>query len=67
MKNILIVDDEQYIFEFFKFNFRKEGYNIFEVDSGVLVLEILKYNKVDFVIFDIMMSDKDGYEVLKEI
>ncbi|WPX07637.1 response regulator transcription factor [Anaerocellum danielii] len=67
MKNILIVDDEQHILELLRFNLRKEGYNTFEADSGVLALEILKHNKVDLVILDIMMSDKDGYEVLKEI
>lgn len=67
MKNILIVDDEQHILELLKFNLKKEGYNTFEADSGVLALEILKHNKVDLVILDIMMSDKDGYEVLKEI
>lgn len=67
MKNILIVDDEQHILELLKFNLRKEGYNTFEADSGILALEILKHNKVDLVILDIMMSDKDGYEVLKEI
>ncbi|AEM73508.1 response regulator transcription factor [Caldicellulosiruptor acetigenus] len=67
MKSILIVDDEQHILELLKFNLRKEGYNTFEADSGVLALEILKHNKVDLVILDIMMSDKDGYEVLKEI
>lgn len=67
MKNILIVDDEQHILELLKFNLKKEGYNILEADSGMLALEILKHNKVDLVILDIMMSDKDGYEVLKEI
>ncbi|ADQ06969.1 two component transcriptional regulator, winged helix family [Caldicellulosiruptor hydrothermalis 108] len=67
MKSILIVDDEQHILELLKFNLRKEGYNTFEADSGLQALEILKHNKVDLVILDIMMSDKDGYEVLKEI
>jgi len=67
MKSILIVDDEQHILELLKFNLRKEGYNTFEADSGIQALEILKNNKVDLVILDIMMSDKDGYEVLKEI
>ncbi|ADQ04824.1 two component transcriptional regulator, winged helix family [Caldicellulosiruptor owensensis OL] len=67
MKNILIVDDEQHILELLKFNLRKEGYNTFEADSGVQALEILKNSKVDLVILDIMMSDKDGYEILKEI
>jgi len=67
MKSILIVDDEQHILELLKFNLRKEGYNTFEADSGGQALEILKNNKVDLVILDIMMSDKDGYEVLKEI
>jgi len=67
MKSILIVDDEQHILELLKFNLRKEGYNTFEADSGVQALDILKNNKVDLVILDIMMSDKDGYEVLKEI
>lgn len=67
MKNILIVDDEQHILELIKFNLKKEGYNTFEADSGMMALEILKHNKIDLVILDIMMSDKDGYEVLKEI
>lgn len=67
MKNILIVDDEPHIVELIKFNLQKEGYNTFEAENGNDALDIIKNNKIDMVILDIMMSDKDGYEVLKEI
>ncbi|ABP67619.1 two component transcriptional regulator, winged helix family [Caldicellulosiruptor saccharolyticus DSM 8903] len=67
MKNILIVDDEPHIVELIKFNLQKEGYNTFEAENGNTALDIIKNNKIDLVILDIMMSDKDGYEVLKEI
>lgn len=67
MKSILIVDDEPHIIELIKFNLQKEGYKTYEAESGNSALQILKNNKVDLVILDIMMSDKDGYEILKEI
>ncbi len=67
MKNILIVDDEPHIVELIRFNLHKEGYTTFEAENGNAALDIIRNNKIDLVILDIMMSDKDGYEVLKEI
>ncbi|WAM34819.1 response regulator transcription factor [Caldicellulosiruptor morganii] len=67
MKSILIVDDEPHIVELIKFNLNKEGYTTFEAESGSAALDVLKNNKIDLVILDIMMSGMDGYEVLKEI
>ena len=67
-KRILIVDDEEKILNIFSKQLNLLGH--FNVDTalgGNSGLEKLKKVNYDVLLLDLMMPDKDGLEVLKEI
>ena len=69
MKNekILVVEDEDMIRKFMRLQLSKWGYKVAEAEDGVQA--ILKLGKEDFdlIICDIMMPNKDGWELIKEV
>ena len=67
MEEILVVDDEAPISMALKAAFRKEGIDIAEAADGVQALEMLKREKYQLIILDVMMPRKGGYEVLQEL
>lgn len=67
-KNILLVDDEVDILKLLSTVFKKEGFNnIYTAETGNEALEIFKNKSIDIVVLDIMLPDKEGYDVFKEI
>jgi len=66
-KKILIVDDEEVIRKFLRINLVKWGYEVKEAVDGVEALEQLSKDHFDLLITDIVMPNKDGWEVLKEV
>ena len=66
MKNILIVDDEPGIRAILRYNLEKEGFAITEAVDGDDALDKISKD-LDLAILDIMMPDKDGYDVCRKI
>ena len=66
MKNILIVDDEPDIRAILRYNLEKEGFAITEAVDGDDALDKISKD-LDLAILDIMMPDKDGYNVCRKI
>lgn len=66
-KKILLVDDEPDIREFMSYNLKKEGYNVYTAQNGIIALELVNKYHPDLVILDIMMPKMDGIEVCKKI
>lgn len=67
MANILIADDEKEIIRLLKVYIEANDHKVFEANNGKVALEILEKENIDLVIVDIMMPEKNGYEVIKEI
>lgn len=65
--NILIVDDEELIREVIKEYSTNEGYNVYEASDGFEALDIIKKEKIDVIVLDIMMPKLDGFSAYKEI
>lgn len=65
--NILIADDEQGIREVIKEYCKIEGYQTYEAENGLEVLDIVNKYKIDFLILDIMMPKLDGLSAYKEL
>ena len=63
---ILIVDDEQGIRQIIKEYCLNENYEVEESSSGKEALELLKKNKYNLMVLDIMMPEMDGFTMLKE-
>jgi len=66
-KKILIVDDEEDIRKLISLNLLKNNYNVLEAENGVEALKIVAKNDIDMLLLDVMMPEKDGYDVCKEL
>ena len=67
MKKILIVDDEKPISDIIKFNLTKEGYDVVTAFDGNEALEVFNQETPNLIILDLMLPEKDGLEVAREI
>lgn len=65
--NILLVDDEEDIIEFLRYNLEKEGYQVKSALNGKQALQIIETYKPDLIILDIMMPEMDGVELCRQI
>lgn len=64
-ETILVADDEREIRELLEKYLKREGFKVIEADCGEKALQLIQQNEPDLVVLDIMMSDIDGYEVLR--
>jgi len=64
---ILIVDDDIYALQTIHSIVKGLGYIVHDVTSGKAALEILKKEKFDLVLLDVLMPQMGGREVLIEI
>lgn len=66
-KTILIVDDEPNIVESLEFLMNREGFDTIVAGDGEEALHAMESGKPDLVLLDVMMQEKDGYEVCRQI
>lgn len=66
-KRILVVDDEPDFASIVQGNLEKEGFEVEIAYDGVEGLEKVKSNAPDAIILDVMMPEKDGYKMCKEL
>lgn len=68
MAKIIVADDEQLIRRLVSDFLKKDGYTVLEAENGEEALRIFENNKdTDLLVLDIMMPQKDGWEVCREI
>ncbi len=67
IKTILVADDQKEIRELLRLYLENENYRVVEAEDGQRALEILRRERIDLCILDIMMPKVDGYHVLQEI
>lgn len=65
--NLLIVDDEPQNRELAKVILFKEGYKLLFANDGAEALHILKEQKIDLMLLDLMMPKMDGFTLLREM
>ena len=63
----LVVEDEKYMNRIISKKLKVEGYSVDSCYDGEEALSYIKSTSYDIIIMDIMMPQKNGYEVLKEI
>lgn len=67
MSNVLIVDDEPTIAELIEFNLHKAGYRVLKADNGHTALQLVRSDKPDLIILDLMIPGIDGMEVCRKL
>lgn len=66
-KKILLVDDEVDLVDLVKTRLELNNYYIVPLYTSRRAMEVVKRELPDLVLLDIMMPDKDGYEVCREL
>ena len=66
-KRILIVEDEEDLLQTLSHNLKYEGYEVLTARNGTEGLKLALKQKPDVVMLDIMLPEKDGFTVLKEL
>jgi len=64
---ILLVDDEPDILEFLTYNLKKEGYNVYQAQTGKEAVKIAKDIIPHLILLDVMMPEMDGVETCEEL
>lgn len=67
MKKILIVEDDKFLRELIGQKLLKEGYDISEAVDGLKALEVLKDEKPDLILLDLILPGMDGFESLEKM
>jgi len=60
---ILVADDEEEIVEFIKTALEREGYSVLTASHGSRLTAIIKTNKPDLLILDVLLPGIDGYSL----
>ena len=66
-KTILIADDEPNIVISLEFLLRREGYEVVVAHDGMQALERIRERRPDLAILDVMMPQRNGFEVCQDL
>jgi len=66
-RQILVVDDEPDIVELVRFNLTQAGFDVDTAATGDEALDQVRRNTPDLVVLDILLPDRSGTEVCREI
>lgn len=66
-ERILIVEDEEDIQELLQYNLSREGYQITSATTGEEALELVRRNRPDLMLLDIMLPGVDGLEICRQL
>lgn len=64
---VALIEDDPLIAEMYTTKFTKEGYDIKHAADGAAGLEMVKQEKPDIILLDIIMPKMDGFQVLTEL
>lgn len=64
---LLIADDENFIRQAYKDGFERAGFQVIAAEDGAEVLELLKTQKPQVILLDLIMPKMNGFEVLKAV
>ena len=64
---VLVVDDDINVLSLLKEYLENTGFKVFAANNGDQAIEIIKTEKLDILFLDVMLPNKDGFEITKEI
>lgn len=67
VQTILVADDEANIIDVSKRYLEREGYQVLAASDSNEAIDIWRKENPDFVVLDLMMPEKDGWQVCEEI
>ena len=67
MPRILVVDDDKEIVRLLRSYLEKTGYEVFAAYDGETALHTLRREKPDLLVLDLMLPDRDGWDITRLI
>ncbi|MCX6356730.1 MAG: response regulator [Candidatus Aureabacteria bacterium] len=67
LKKIMVVDDEGDLLSLARTRLEKSGYKVMTLEDGACVQEVAKSERPDLILLDVMMTDKSGWDVCREL
>ncbi|MCD6429269.1 response regulator [bacterium] len=67
MKKILLIEDDPLLLDIYTTKLKQEGFEVVVATDGDKALDIVKKENPDLVLLDIVLPNKDGWEILKKI
>lgn len=67
MSRILLIEDDSQIRELLRETLEQEGHDVVACGNGFDGIKHFKQSKVDLVVLDVFLPDKDGFEMLTEL
>ncbi|OGO17039.1 MAG: two-component system response regulator [Chloroflexi bacterium RBG_16_48_8] len=64
---VVCIEDEPEMIDLVRLILGRKGFNVIGADGGIEGLEIVRREKPDLVLLDLMMPDMDGWEVYQQI
>ncbi|NQV34746.1 MAG: response regulator [Phycisphaeraceae bacterium] len=67
MKRILVIDDDVQIRQLLKLVLEQAGYEVLDAGDGNEGVRLFRADPTDLVITDIIMPEKEGIEIIREL
>jgi len=67
MKKILVIDDDKDILEVARISLEFYGFDVKTLSTGVDVVDVVQQYHPDLILLDIVLPEKSGMEVCKEL
>ena len=67
MKRILVIDDNAGLRQMLRQMLEREGYEVTEAGDGKEGIELYRQAPADLIVTDVVMPEKDGVEVVREL
>jgi two-component system response regulator VicR len=64
---ILCIEDEQEMIDLIRLILNRRGYDVKGANSGLEGLNLIKKERPDLILLDLMMPDMDGWEVYQKM
>ena len=67
MSYILVIEDDESVSQMLRDVVQKEGHEVSVAPDGLVGLEVFQRRPADLIIVDILMPNKDGFEIIMEL
>lgn len=67
MNKILLVEDDSFLLSMYASKLKLEGFEVLSAFDGDKALRLVRQDKPDLVLLDLMIPKKNGFEVLAEL
>ena len=66
-RHVLLIEDEPHIAEAIRFILNRDGWTVASHDQGADALAVVRAERPDVLILDVMLPGRSGYDILRDL